>query len=100
MLASNGLLTECDLDTLAVYCSTWTTLAQSGYEQISPCVTIAKNTLADRIGDKLGLNPAPRSRIQLGSEDTGRGTTRLNRSLDQGGPFSQTIRAGAQRRRP
>jgi P27 family predicted phage terminase small subunit len=85
MLSRLGLLTECDLDILALYCSTWvkwqeaeraiqengsTTRAQSGYQQISPYVTIAKNALADlmRLGDKLGLNPAARNRIHVGAQ--------------------------------
>ncbi len=80
--ASNGLLTECDLDTLGLYCTTWvnwreadeaiqrdgnTTTAQSGYKQVSPYYTIAKNERAElmRLGDKLGLNPAGRSRIHV-----------------------------------
>lgn len=82
ILASNGLLTECDLDTLALYCITWvnwrdaeeaiqregnTTTAQSGYKQVSPYCTIAKNERAElmRLGDKLGLNPGARSRIHV-----------------------------------
>ena len=80
MLSRNGLLTECDLDTLTLYCQTWaryveaetkletegaTTVAKSGYEQVSPWVTIAKNARADllKLGDRLGLNPSARSRI-------------------------------------
>lgn len=82
MLAADGLLTECDLDTLALYCQTWihyldaakaleeggtTSVARSGYEQVSPYVTIAKNCLADliKIGDRLGLNPSTRTRLQV-----------------------------------
>jgi P27 family predicted phage terminase small subunit len=80
ILSRNGLLTECDLDTLTLYCQTWaryveaetrlqtegsTTTAQSGYQQVSAWVTISKNTRADllKLGDRLGLNPSSRSRI-------------------------------------
>lgn len=80
ILATHGLLTECDMDTLAVYCATFArwrdaeenldregsiTTAQSGYQQISPHYTIAKNSLAElrALGDRLGLNPSARTRI-------------------------------------
>jgi P27 family predicted phage terminase small subunit len=82
ILIRNGLLTECDLDTLTLYCQTWaryveaetrlqtegsTTTAQSGYQQVSAWVTISKNTRADllKLGDRLGLNPSSRSRINI-----------------------------------
>ncbi len=82
ILSRNGLLTECDLDTLTLYCQTWaryveaetqlhtegsTTTAQSGYQQVSAWVTISKNTRADllKLGDRLGLNPSSRSRINI-----------------------------------
>ena len=82
ILSRNGLLTECDLDTLTLYCQTWaryveseakletegsTTTAQSGYQQVSAWVTISKNTRADllKLGDRLGLNPSARSRINI-----------------------------------
>jgi P27 family predicted phage terminase small subunit len=82
ILSRNGLLTECDLDTLTLYCQTWaryveaetrlqtegsTTTAQSGYQQVSAWVTISKNTRADllKFGDRLGLNPSSRSRINI-----------------------------------
>jgi phage terminase small subunit len=57
-----GLLTEIDLDTLALYCFTWSkwrepeemvspkgliATAQSGYEAVSPHVTRAKNRLVE-----------------------------------------------------
>lgn len=88
MLERNGLLTECDLDTLAVYCQTWaryveaerqlsidgaTTTARSGYQQVSAWVTIAKNARADllKLGDRLGLNPASRGRISIDQRDDG-----------------------------
>ena len=80
MLARNGLLTEADTDTLAVYCQTWaryieaeqtletegaTTKAASGYQQVSAWVTIAKNCRSDlmKLADRLGLNPSARGRI-------------------------------------
>ena len=89
-LSRNGLLTECDLDTLTLYCQTWkrwreaeetlategtTTVAKTGYQQVSPWVTIAKNVRADllKLGDRLGLNPSARTRIHAtpigGDED-------------------------------
>jgi P27 family predicted phage terminase small subunit len=61
-LARNGLLTECDLDALALYCSTWerwraaedainqhgsTTVAQSGYSQVGAHTTLAKQYRSD-----------------------------------------------------
>jgi len=81
-LSRNGLLTECDLDSLAIYCQTWTryieaegklktegstTTAQSGYQQVSAWVTIAKNARSDllKLGDRLGLSPSARGRIQI-----------------------------------
>jgi P27 family predicted phage terminase small subunit len=81
-LSSQGLLTECDLDTLALYCTTWvrwkdaeqalqregmTTTAQSGYQQVSPYYTIASKSQAELrvLGDRLGLNPSARSRILI-----------------------------------
>jgi len=80
MLAATGLLTAADLDTLALYCVTWerwreaedairehgsTTVAQSGYQQVSAWTTLAKHYRADllKLGDRLGLNPSVRSRI-------------------------------------
>ena len=85
ILATHGLLTKCDLDTLALYCATWvrwreaeenldregsTTTAQSGYQQISPHYTIAKNSLAGlrALADRLGLNPSARTRIEVPPE--------------------------------
>lgn len=85
----NGLLTECDLDSLAVYCQTWvryleaerqlksegsTTTAASVYTQVSAWVTIAKNARSDllKFGDRLGLSPSARGRIHtepMGEED-------------------------------
>lgn len=82
VLARNGLLTECDLDTLAVYCQTWvrwleaeaeinvhgtTSIAKTGYQQVSPWVTIAKQCRSDllKLGDRLGLNASARSRISI-----------------------------------
>lgn len=87
MLARNGLLTEGDTDTLAVYCQTWaryleaeirletegaTTVARSGYQQVSAWVTIAKTCRADlmKLGDRLGLNPSARSRIHASPAPT------------------------------
>jgi P27 family predicted phage terminase small subunit len=87
ILSRNGLLTECDLDTLALYCQTWarwrdaedalsrdgaTTTAQSGYQQVSAWVTIAKQCRADllRLSDRLGLNPSARARIASVPDDT------------------------------
>jgi P27 family predicted phage terminase small subunit len=87
MLHRNRLLTEADTDTLAVYCQTWaryveaetrlqtegaTTRAASGYEQVSPWVTIAKNCRADllKLGDRLGLNPSARGRIAVERPET------------------------------
>ncbi len=84
-LAAQGLLTECDLDILAVYCATWvrwreaekalqregmTNTAQSGYQQISPHYTIAKNSLVElrALGDRLGMNSSGRSRISIQPE--------------------------------
>lgn len=81
-LASHGLLTVCDLDTLALYCATWvrwleaeqslqregmTTTAQSGYQQVSPYYTIASKSLAElrALADRLGLNPSARTRIAV-----------------------------------
>ena len=86
MLVDQGLLTACDLDTLALYCSTWdrwrgaaenldregsTTTAQSGYQQISPHYTIAKNSLAElrALADRLGLNPSARTRIGVSPQE-------------------------------
>lgn len=80
-LHSLGLLTEIDLDVLALYCTAWnnwrdaeealrkygaTTKAQSGYEAVSPHVTRAKNHLAEliKLGGLLGLSPSARSRIE------------------------------------
>ena len=88
-LQRNGLLTECDLDTLTLYCQTWvryleaedklqtegsTTTAASGYTQVSAWVTIAKNARSDLLmfGDRLGLSPSARGRIHtepMGEED-------------------------------
>jgi len=85
VLADNGLLTECDLDTLAIYCATWvrwkdaeaalqregmTTTAQSGYKQVSPFYTIASKSQAElrALADRLGLNPSARSRISIQPE--------------------------------
>lgn len=82
ILAAQGLLTECDLDTLALYCATWarwkeaeealqrdgmTTTAQSGYQQVSPYYTIASKSQAElrALADRLGLNPSARSRIDV-----------------------------------
>jgi P27 family predicted phage terminase small subunit len=84
-LVGQGLLTVCDLDTLALYCGTFarwreaeetleregsTTTAQSGYKQISPHYTIARNSLAElrALGDRLGLNASARSRISTRPE--------------------------------
>ena len=84
-LATHGLLTECDLDTLAVYCTTWvrwreaeealdregsTTTAQSGYQQVSPYYTIASKSLTElrSLADHLGLNPSARTRISVHPE--------------------------------
>lgn len=81
-LANQGLLTECDLDTLAVYCTTWvrwkdaedalqgegmTTTAQSGYQQVSPYYTIASKSQAElrALADRLGLSPSARTRIHV-----------------------------------
>lgn len=83
MLSRNGLLTEADLDALALYCSTWkrwreaedaieehgsVTTAQSGYKQASAHTTLAKQYRSDllKLGDRLGLNPSVRSRIHVG----------------------------------
>jgi len=80
MLATNGLLTVCDLDTLALYCTTWarwreaedkieehgsTTVAHSGYQQVNAHTTLAKQYRSDllKLADRLGLNPAARSRV-------------------------------------
>lgn len=85
ILASQGLLTDCDLDTLALYCTTWvrwkeaeealqregmTTTAQSGYQQVSPYYTIASKSQAElrALADRLGLNPSARSRISVQKE--------------------------------
>jgi len=81
-LAQHGLLTVCDLDTLALYCSTWerwreaedwisehgsTTVAESGYQQVNAYTTLAKQYRKDllALGDRLGLNPSVRSRIRV-----------------------------------
>ena len=82
ILSRNGLLTECDLDTLALYCATWvrwqdaetrlqtegaTTTAQSGYRQVSPDFTIASKSAAElrALSDRLGLSPSARGRIHI-----------------------------------
>jgi P27 family predicted phage terminase small subunit len=84
-LHSLGLLTEIDLDTLALYCTSWrnwrdaeeavrehgsTTKAQSGYEAVSPHVTRAKNHLSEliKLSGLLGLSPAARTRIEAAPE--------------------------------
>ena len=84
-LARNGLLTECDLDALALYCVTWArwreaedaigehgsvTTAQSGYKQVSAPTTLAKQYRSDllKLGDRLGLNPSVRGRIRVGDQ--------------------------------
>lgn len=84
-LHSLGLLTEIDLDTLALYCTAWsnwrdaeeavrehgaTTEAQSGYQAVSPHVTRAKNHLAEliKLGGLLGLSPSARTRIEAAPE--------------------------------
>ena len=76
-----GLLTEIDLDVFAAYCVTWsnwraadelveqegaTTVAQSGYQAVSPHVTRAKNHLAEviKLSSLLGLSPSARTRIE------------------------------------
>jgi P27 family predicted phage terminase small subunit len=76
-----GLLTEIDLDVFAMYCHTWDrwrsseeqvekhgaiTVAQSGYEAVSPHVTRAKNHLAElmKLSGLLGLSPSARSRVE------------------------------------
>ena len=81
VLTRNGLLSECDLDTLALYCETWvrwrtteealqregmTTTAQSGYKQVSPYYTIASKSQAElrALADRLGMNPSARTRIE------------------------------------
>ena len=86
ILSSYGLLTVCDLDTLALYCSVWTTwreaeerltsegtttTARSGYQQVSPHYTIAKNALTElrQLGDRLGLSPSARGRIHASPID-------------------------------
>lgn len=86
VLARNGLLTECDVDALAVYCQTWvrwleaeaaietegtTSVAKTGYQQVSPWVTIAKQCRSDllKYGDRLGLNPSARGRIAVQSAE-------------------------------
>jgi P27 family predicted phage terminase small subunit len=82
ILADQGLLTECDLDILSLYCNTWvrwreaddalqregmTTTAQSGYQQVSPYYTIASKSQAElrALADRLGLSPSARSRIAI-----------------------------------
>jgi len=82
-----GLLTEIDLDVLALYCVTWdkwrgaeealliegpTTTAQSGYRAVSPHVTRAKTHLAEliKLGGLLGLSPSARSRIEVAPKET------------------------------
>ena len=86
MLQRNGLLTECDLDTLAIYYQTWaryveaesklstdgaTTVARSGYQQVSAWVTIATRADLLKLGDRLGLNPSARGRISVEQKDDG-----------------------------
>lgn len=87
ILSRNGLLTECDLDSLAIYCQTWiryvdaenklnkgsTTTAASGYQQVNAWITIAKNCRADlmKLGDRLGLSPSARGRINTEPVDEG-----------------------------
>lgn len=77
-----GLLTEIDLDVFSLYCFTWDkwrdaeeqvekhgaiTVAQSGYEAVSPHVTRAKNHLAElmKLSGVLGLSPSARSRVEV-----------------------------------
>ena len=85
-LHSLGLLTEIDLDVFAAYCVSWsnwraaeeciqkygaTTKAQSGYEQVSPHVTRAKNHLAEviKLSNLLGFNPSARTRIEVSPQE-------------------------------
>lgn len=87
MLARYGLLTEADTDTLTAYVQTWsrwveaesrieeegsTTTARSGYQQVSPWVSIAKTCRADlmKLGDRLGLSPSSRARIPASPAET------------------------------
>ena len=80
-----GLLTEVDLDVFSLYCVTWDrwreaeelvqkegaiTVAQSGYQAVSPHVTRAKNRLAEliKLSGLLGLSPSARTKIDIGVE--------------------------------
>ena len=80
-LHSLGLLTEIDLDVFALYCVTWDrwreseeavkkngaiTVAQSGYQAVSPHVTRSKNHLAEliKLSGLLGLSPSARTRVE------------------------------------
>ena len=93
ILGTQGLLTECDLDTLALYCATWvrwreseealqregmTTTAQSGYQQVSPYYTIASKSLTElrALADRLPLcrttPPSPSASAPPGGVSTRR----------------------------